>query len=940
MKDCGKCKYTLLYICLLTLLISSFTSFSALGQLADYGQNPPGLRWQEIETPHFKIMFPESVRVTARRTANVLEQLYQGGTGLLHPFPDKIPIVLQNQTVISNGFVTLAPWRAELFTVPPQDNEPIDWMGRLAVHELRHIAQMNHVIRTKKLQIPLIQEIQFALFGASMPIWLIEGDAVMTETIQTPGGRGAMPGWKKEFRANLLSGKSYSYSKYFFGSFKDNVPDYYRMGYFMARYIREHYPDSTYQQILRTSILRAPLPGAYSSSLNKYTGMGNAGLFKATTASLKQTWEAEERGLNPQTYQALNPRSGDVKTDYLHPHRINDREFICLRRGYGDAPALVRIDSSGNVQPIVSIGPQTAPWFDYAEGTLVWDELKYDPRYQYRDYSVINTYDLETGRVRQLTRKSRLFAPSLSADGTTIVAVKVSLDNVHTLVLLSAETGKQLWESRPFVQQVHHPALDPKGERIAFMLTGPTGRSMGLYRIATDQFEVIRKAEFYNSGFPQFAGDQILFQSHYNGVENLYAFDPATNATRQLTRARFGATHPHYSPEDRRVLFNHFVPGGMDVARLSLNSVSGHSISQTHLQEGPKENILQGIPDVAYPVRDYKGAGRLFNFHSLTPTAGINDDDNYFLGIRLKSHNLLNTLSFEAGYNYNLSLQSSEYTAGIAYKRFYPVLSVDYLNRLRETVTGEEPAKRSFTWREHEVEFSAGIPLSFTKRNYVYGLTLSTGSSYTSRYNLAAAPANFISEISFPWINRFFFTRQQIRSPRDLAPRFGQSVAVLHRSLSFDERLSGNLIAVRSLFFFPGIFKHHSFSAGFNFQEGTGQYRFTNEIPEISGASNLPRTRALKNTLLLDYRFPVAYPDLELGTFAYIKRIKAGLFADYENLGESGSPDSYGVEIRADAHFLRLYMPEFDIGTKVVFFRNKQVKSPFFELILNYNLAL
>src|SRR3546814_1422105 len=94
---------------------------------------------------------------------------------------------------------------------PPQNNGPGDWVTRLAVHELRHIAQINQVIQTKKIDLPLIQEFQFALFGASMPVWLIEGDAVITETALTPGGRGMQPSWEKEFRANVLSNTKYSY---------------------------------------------------------------------------------------------------------------------------------------------------------------------------------------------------------------------------------------------------------------------------------------------------------------------------------------------------------------------------------------------------------------------------------------------------------------------------------------------------------------------------------------------------------------------------------------------------------------------------------------------------------------------------------------------------------------------------------------------------------
>src|SRR3546814_4043726 len=106
---------------------------------------------------------------------------------------------------------------------PPQNNGPGDWVTRLAVHELRHIAQINQVIQTKKIDLPLIQEFQFALFGVSMPVWLIEGDAVITETALTSGGRGLQPSWENEFRANELRNKKASNQKYFFEMGRDNV---------------------------------------------------------------------------------------------------------------------------------------------------------------------------------------------------------------------------------------------------------------------------------------------------------------------------------------------------------------------------------------------------------------------------------------------------------------------------------------------------------------------------------------------------------------------------------------------------------------------------------------------------------------------------------------------------------------------------------------------
>ncbi|HYH57273.1 MAG TPA: hypothetical protein VD772_11715, partial [Anseongella sp.] len=377
----------------------------------------------------------------AQRTANLLEYLQAGSARALGGFPRKTPIILQNQTVVANGFVTMGPRRSEFFTTPPQQTEPVDWITKLAAHELRHLAQIHHVIRTKKIDVPLIQEFQFAIFGASMPIWLIEGDAVITETGLTPAGRGRMPDWEKEFRANVLTGKDYSYSKYFFGSFRDNIPDYYRMGYFMTARIRSSQGDSVFGRILETSIRRSPMPGSFSSSLNKYTGHGNAGLFKATVKDLEEHWTKQLGQLDPAPYRPLNQRRNKVKTDYLLPHFLGDAGFLCLKRGYGQAPAFVKVDSTGRESLLLNIGPQLSPHFDYAAGKIVWDELKYDPRFRYRDYSVVNIYDTERKRFRQLTKRSRLFSPALSEDGKLIVAVQTGQDNQSSLVILDAVSG-------------------------------------------------------------------------------------------------------------------------------------------------------------------------------------------------------------------------------------------------------------------------------------------------------------------------------------------------------------------------------------------------------------------------------------------------------------------------------------------------------------------
>ena len=55
--------------------------------------------------------------------------------------PRKISIILQNNTTVDNGFVTLAPKRSEFYATPSQENDGVDWLKKLAVHEYRHVIQ-------------------------------------------------------------------------------------------------------------------------------------------------------------------------------------------------------------------------------------------------------------------------------------------------------------------------------------------------------------------------------------------------------------------------------------------------------------------------------------------------------------------------------------------------------------------------------------------------------------------------------------------------------------------------------------------------------------------------------------------------------------------------------------------------------------------------------
>ncbi len=75
---------------------------------------------------------------------------------------------------------------------------------------------------------------------------------------------------------------------------------------------------------------------------------------------------------------------------------------------------------------------------------IVYAAYEPDIRWSWHNYSVIKWLDLASNEQRTLTRRTQLFAPDISEDGNTIVAVKVEPGTKPELQLLSSADGSLL----------------------------------------------------------------------------------------------------------------------------------------------------------------------------------------------------------------------------------------------------------------------------------------------------------------------------------------------------------------------------------------------------------------------------------------------------------------------------------------------------------------
>ena len=920
---------------ILASFILSFTFSNSFCQFFDESQTPLSVKWRYINHGGFKIIYPDALEKDAQRMAKTFAYIYPTVGKSLNQQKTTIPIVLQNQGTTSNGFVQLAPKKSQLYTITPQQFDSQDWLNNLAVHELRHVAQYNKI--TGKTGFPFPEEIYFGYLGVSMPLWFLEGDAVSTETALTYSGRGRQPSWIMPFRTAILEDKNPSYSKSYFGSEKDITAGYYQLGYLVNSQLQKEHGIDIGNQLLFDVNKRPLRLYPFSQSLKKITNKNTKNYYLQTLQKLRQDWTKQAEKNKSIAYESLNPKTS-YATHYYQPTQLTDESILVIKQSKSETPGFVIISPTKKEKALFKIGYQEQPWYSYGNDKIVWEERREDPRYKQRSYNVICSYDFKTGKKRQLTHKTRLFAPSLSADGKKIIAVNIDLSNQHYLVMLDKETGK-ITDTLPNPEQhqLQTPALNQDGSKISWISVNEEGKSLWLK--SSEKTEVLISNSRQQLSRPIFFGDKIAFNAHYNGVDNIYEIEPRAKKISALTAAKYGAFNASFSNNGKNLVFNNYQLNGYEVAKTSVNPTEIQENSFVYYGQETKEEdyVFANIPDTdtTFASKRYSPLAHMFNFHSISPTS---DDAVERVGLQLKSDDLLNTTSIYAGVTYESSLRRVEYNAGLRYKALYPVFNLNYRNRPRLANYRFQNAIHQAKWREDYIGLTASVPLSFNSFNHLFSFVGETGTYYVNRHFNPVDDKRLVNTIEFPMTYRIGFNHQIRSAERDIAPKWAQVLEFKYQNLPFDKNLTGKLFAFESFFYFPGLTKNHTFLASFSYQENSGTFRAVNDIPVVYGYNQIRAKSLLKNTLLFNYRFPFLFPDLEIGPFAYVRNVRANIFSHYENLGKEtnlAQPKTFGLEVRSDMNLLR-YQPVADVGARLIFVNKIYNQNPIFELLFNY----
>ncbi len=921
------------------LLILWFTT-SAFSQYYESGQDPAFLKWKQIHTEHFRLIFPESFIQEGLRLANMLEYAYTLVPNTLNHSPRKIPVIVHNYSARSNGFVAWAPKRMELYPIPAADSWPQDELEQLVLHELRHVVQLDKLNNgfSKGLSIVFGEQLVGAL-SAMLPMWFLEGDAVLSETTLSKSGRGRLPSFEMELRALSVEQDSvYKYDKTVFGSYKDNIPSYYNSGYQVVSFTQAKYGTKLWQDALNKTGRQPYTLNPVSLSLKRNTGFTKKKLFETSLKELHDLWTIQDNKISTTAFSTITYKPHKNYTSYRFPQYISDSTLIAEKSGIDQLHRIVIVNKNGHEEAIHTPGFYSPVRFSYSSNSLVWAENYSDPRWENRSYSIIKKLDLLNGKESTLGKKTRYFSPVLSGDGLKTACIEAGLANKMSLVILDTEKGGKLdTYSIPGNNSLHMPEWTDDGKLIV-LLVNEKGKSIMELNPESGKWTELLAPSFYDIQKIIAWKEYIIYHSTYSGIDNIYALNRLTGEKFQVTSSRFGARYPCLSPAKTKLAYSDYSSSGFNLVEIELDPGSWKPLDRVEDQSLKTYKTLQEqqtgsfditeTPDSAYIIRPYRKAGNLFSFHSWMPF--YFDYDNFSLeevsvtaGATILSQNRLSTAVSSLAYSYKDG--EHFFISRFTYKGWYPVIDIDYKYGGKPIIRKPSPVSEPMEYSFQSVfNTNIYIPLHLTRNKFIRGLYPSINIQYNNSYIYNEAEEYYeIGELLTG--ARLYFYNYQKLSLRDIKPRLGIVSDLYFRTAPFNKETFGNSGSALLGVYLPGIARHHSIylQAGTEKQK-TSKYLYYNRLSFPRGYQS--RVSEKLKVLKLDYYFPLFYPEINIASIIYIPRFYANAFYD-RALGEGNYNlnggyveeeqlfSSLGTKIFMDFFFLRIPFP-FNIGLR------------------------
>lgn len=928
----------------LLLLVAAAGVHSAYAQFYYNGRGPMNLRWKQIKSPTYKLVYPDYYEPTAVAMAGFLDSIAPHITRGFSRSPQRLPILLHTENLYSNGEVVWAPKRMELMTTAPASDIYADpWLKQLTVHESRHVVQLSS-LRSG------FTRIASWLFGQAgscvgmlvVPKWFLEGDATLAETQFSEFGRALQPSFTVGLRAILAQDSTnvkIPSDRWSAGSYRTYLPGVYEYGYQMVaageRYGGEELWGKAVEYAGRWPIFVAPM----RIYLKRHHNLRLSDLSRSMLTDLYVHWKPYSSVPNSYTTLTQPTRSGKAFTTYADPLHT-PRGIVATKTDYDTPPRFVVVDTTATQRDRTLrwiAPPSSRPVL--ADDVLWWTEYKPHPIWEYKTYSVVRSLDLKSGKRKAYGRwQANYFATPIRIDSTLWLAT-VAPDSLggSDLVLHTTDPFQETDRLRfDPLTTLHGLAWDSTTRSLAFITLGERGMQLCRSSVTADgtltPVEALTAPSMTTlSALSTDGAGHLYFSSIQSGKDEIHRLDltDPTHTEERMTTSRFGAYTP--SADTANILFTTYTVHGPMVASSPVDS-----IQDTVLWSRLPRNLLNlptpswNVPTMSttpmddstttHPHKKYYKGLRWFNLHSWAPfTADIEDLLNF-------DERMLN-IGFGASLFFQSAMGDSygSATYGRLHRDNWLQASWTYAGLpVQFTAAVEYGGGKQSIYAPVDAA-AQGIPMPLNRKNYLHAaatlalpLTLSGGSHYRL-LQPSFSVVHYNSLLYDPALRQFtngvqkyqasiWWSDNRRASTRSLTPRLGYA---LRADLigTFNRRF-GMIYSLYTRAYLPGLLHNHSITLRTGWMYQTQAELGLAQKPLFPRGAYNSQAAKYFAAGAIDYTLPVCYPDWGINGMFYLKRIWMNLFGDYSR-GAYFAPEnttlrkeiySFGGDIGVEMH--------------------------------------
>lgn len=955
------------YIVAVTLLLCALTTTERVdAQYYSWGVDSPRHRWNQLKRDNYRVVYPDTATHIATRMMYYLDSM-QKDIGYGYRFKQmSIPFVVHPSNFNSNGLVMWMPRRVEFLSTPSADSYATPWLKQLIAHEYRHAVQYNNLNRGVVKALSYLFGQQSSTIGLLfMPLWAIEGDAVMTETEMTTFGRGMQPSFTLAYRSYDSVVEAFpNIDKWFCGSYKDYIPDHYQLGYLLSRHTYNRFGRVIGDAIAELSSRRPYMVVSTSWVLNRLFAMSESKLFYDTFHTLDSHWATLPKEQTTEYIAIPEPKSHTI---YQHPQITYDGDIIMLKEDLDSPTAFVRLDSLGIEHHIAYTGyVSTRPALSQ-KGRIWWTEYRRSPLFEQDVASTLCYMDLAEGKPRYISDKRNILYPT-PTEGHGIAWVEYTADGRYTVVV-SGASDIEPRTTLPYGSEIHGMAWDNTTKALYIIVTDDDG--MHIARLISGGTEKVTRSSYSTLSDLRAANGKLYFGSISSGFDELHYYDLAEGKEYRISQSRYGSFDP-MPYDDKRVIATSYdkrgyLPVMQDIESNRQEVLYRPSPPKLLLPEGKEWDVLN-IDTLRYdsvkadsllsktqPKR-FSKFGHMFNIHSWAPLsydpyAIVEDQQIAFnLGGTIMTQNILSTTEGFLSYGWN-------HEEGSVFKGLLRYHGLGLNLWIKGTYGGRQHLHRVYMYNPitQEIVFpdnpklgryyalSAGTTLpilmqrGYHTRQFALSASWHFSNGMTANVNKIRYDGGKLSNIHKLGYSEGVhqlsvavtfqdFVRQ---AHRDFLPPFGV-VAQGSYTLNPTNNDMGHLMVLYGKLYTPGIAKHHSLSMEASYQNSFGGFHSRNVLSDLSFRSTrlVPRgysSYEISNNhyvaTAFNYHMPVCYPEMGIRGIIYFKRLRLNLGADYASFIRSAFHaqtgeivnlrrhiGSYGIDLGVDFNIIA--MPE------------------------------